>query len=854
MTCREVYNRIRWDQRIDSTAIKVGIEDRFQGTVEMDFHDAKLGADVPWHRIQHFSYRGQVIWNRQGLDALDSIISELPTAANAMCQWDPQSQQWLASDQDPQTLSNIKVRLLNLNVLFDLYDHKVPKIEDRFPRLMELLKRQRAELVTLQEVTPKLLSLLLKDPWVRQHYTVSQPAGGPDLVPYGQLLLSRLACKVRYHTLVAGKTILQALFAFKSCPVQLTVVHLYSDRKADSQAKRQAQLDEIQARLRPDHAHWLVGDFNEQGLLAVPGFCDAWSSLHPGDFGFTFDPVTNPLARQTSVRGRRARYDRFLLRGPWTARQIDLVPTDHSDHHALVCELCPPLAENPTHQSALAIIPPEECWPAIQAIRQDHDRSYERWMPHINLLYGFVPESHFSHAQELLQVCLARIPRFRIRLREYRRFYHKTTTTVWLEPECEPSGALRELQAQVQKLFPQCREQSERSDSGYTPHLTVANFRRGRSEPELPPLDVSFEVKDLALIKRGRETPFLVSARAALGSEPLESCLPTVSSTPSLSQEWERRLRELKLEFFPVGSAALELGLPNSDLDLVVIGHPEAEEVYREFPQGRVVSGRVEVLRILDEDGPVDLQYCQYPKDIELKAPELLSKAEFQMLSCQAQSAAQARRDLCQLQDRLKHPLARPLLRVIRLWSKARCLDRQAFGFPGGLAWAILAAWSLSGADKKATLEGLCQRFFLWVEFWPWPQALILNSELTAECEVRERDRFPVFSLTRPCKNVAASVTPGTLEILRQEFRRGADICQQKHWQELLDPLPWTGGLEWPVPLEKKGCLESQVLGFLLRAEREGHWLRPHSWVENATEAKLRILCSAEPPHHLMTL
>ena len=56
----------------------------------------------------------------------------------------------------------------------------------------------------------------------------------------------------------------------------------------------------------------------------------------------------------------------------------------------------PPLTKalesaKPTHQTALVLIPPESCWAPIQAIRKQHDRSFERWMPHINLLYGFVP-------------------------------------------------------------------------------------------------------------------------------------------------------------------------------------------------------------------------------------------------------------------------------------------------------------------------------------------------------------------------------------------------------------------------------------------------------------------------------
>lgn len=39
--------------------------------------------------------------------------------------------------------------------------------------------------------------------------------------------------------------------------------------------------------------------------------------------------------------------------------------------------------------SAIIVAPPENLWGPIQAIRQEHDKAYERWMPHINLIYPF---------------------------------------------------------------------------------------------------------------------------------------------------------------------------------------------------------------------------------------------------------------------------------------------------------------------------------------------------------------------------------------------------------------------------------------------------------------------------------
>jgi hypothetical protein len=41
----------------------------------------------------------------------------------------------------------------------------------------------------------------------------------------------------------------------------------------------------------------------------------------------------------------------------------------------------------PTHQAALAVIPPTQLWGGIQAIRADNDKSFQRWPPHFNCIY-----------------------------------------------------------------------------------------------------------------------------------------------------------------------------------------------------------------------------------------------------------------------------------------------------------------------------------------------------------------------------------------------------------------------------------------------------------------------------------
>ncbi len=129
------------------------------------------------------------------------------------------------------------------------------------------------------------------------------------------------------------------------------------------------------------------------------------------------------------------------------------------------------------HTSAVVLIPPEEVWEPIQAIRRVHDPKVRRWMPHVTLLYPFVPEGMFAQVAERLAEALSGIEPFEVRLAEFSYFTHgKRSATLWLRPE--PVAALAALQARLQEAVPWCDEVS-RHRGGFTPHLSVGRFAGG---------------------------------------------------------------------------------------------------------------------------------------------------------------------------------------------------------------------------------------------------------------------------------------------------------------------------------------------------------------------------------------
>lgn len=918
-TSWEIYNQIVWNPKLNTEAFWVGFADRMAktGIREKPLLEWANESDIPWHRIRYFRCGEVIVWHREQridlfaqkalpIDAWlpeENIVAVAPKVAldfpvHPIYHFNGAVWETYLGAVVNQNINQLKV--ITYNVLCNEHEKEFIRSVERYPAVAQYLENLGADIIALQEVTPALLQYLQTLPWA-QAYFISEPPHCPHLQPFGQVILSKYPFDMVAHSYSPHKRFLVGTWYFNDAPVHLANVHLTSNRSGQASQKRQEQLEVMIKYLNTLSGDaWLVGDMNmreeeEITILKDHLFEDVWRIQHPEQAGFSFDPTENPLAKKLSLSGKPGRLDRMYLRSRalrWLPQEMTLfgqepIAEDYlraSDHYGIWStfvfaaenQTTSPISEEiltalqtaiPTYQSAIVLIPPQEVWEPIQQIRAQYDGKVDRWMPHVTLVYGFIPDTMFEQALPLLEEALQKLTPFEVNLTDFGYFEHRKSTTAWLRPVTHPPNALQQLQATLQALFPQCNEQSSRA-SGFNPHLSVGQFTStDEAKTTLPTWHpLKFTAQKIALISRGKATPFEVKYEVTLGHATAvlnDRLIDFVNEqapllTPLQQQNRQQAFKLLEqicseilnqpIQLQAFGSTLLGVAQPSSDIDVLcpIPPHTPKEDFLRHLQEALtevskqvhlVTDARIPTLKFQLQNIRFDLLAVQSPFFPQpLHQAKVTHFSQFEELSWRSLVGyLEAQQILQMATEDISLELFQDLLRTIRLWANHKQLTGNAFGFFGNVSWAIAAAWACQQLPQQKTpptLEQLLKQVFQCLDKQDWSQPLSLHP--SSYVIRKHRDWMPIVSSIPPYKNTTRNLTRSTTQVIRQAIK---NACQQLDksalaWKELFASVdvPTQYGHVLTIALESGdqlgletalGNLEGTLLGVILGLEQQ---------------------------------
>ncbi|KAF2641918.1 Poly(A) polymeras-like protein [Massarina eburnea CBS 473.64] len=133
-----------------------------------------------------------------------------------------------------------------------------------------------------------------------------------------------------------------------------------------------------------------------------------------------------------------------------------------------------------------------------------------------------------------------------------------------------------------------------------------------------------------------------------------------------------------------------------------------------------------------------------------------------------------------------EHKSFRYALRTIKLWSNQRGIYGAVFGYPGGIAWAIMVA-RIAQLFPNACGATIVCKFFNLMKSWTFPRPVMLKDvSKTNPLGLPEwnptqnrNDRahlMPVITPAYPAMCSTHLITKTTKEVIMAEFERGVDI------------------------------------------------------------------------------
>ncbi|CAK7898761.1 poly(A) polymerase [[Candida] anglica] len=266
-------------------------------------------------------------------------------------------------------------------------------------------------------------------------------------------------------------------------------------------------------------------------------------------------------------------------------------------------------------------------------------------------------------------------------------------------------------------------------------------------------------------------------------------------------------------KIFTFGSYRLGVYGPGSDIDTLVVVPKHVtradffeifEELLRERPELEefkpVPDAFVPIIMIEFGGISIDLicarlDIPRVPKDLSLDDKNLLRNVDEKDL--RALNGTRVTDEILTLVP--KPTVFKHALRCIKMWAKQRAIYGNMYGFPGGVAWAMLVA-RICQLYPNAVSAVIVEKFFHIYSQWSWPQPVLLKPIEDGPLQVRvwnpklyphdRQHRMPVITPAYPSMCSTHNITSSTQKIILNEFARGVEIMNsintgKKSWGDL---------------------------------------------------------------------
>ncbi|KAF2740856.1 Poly(A) polymeras-like protein [Polyplosphaeria fusca] len=269
-------------------------------------------------------------------------------------------------------------------------------------------------------------------------------------------------------------------------------------------------------------------------------------------------------------------------------------------------------------------------------------------------------------------------------------------------------------------------------------------------------------------------------------------------------------------KIYAFGSFALGVSNPGSDIDTVVVAPKDVQRsdffahfpsIFRELSKAEDIDELVSVpdafmpiIKMEYSGVSIDLLFVSLPQssipaDFDLSDKNVMRGLDD--VDMRAVNGTRLKDELLSLVPQVKS--FRHATRAIKLWSTRRGMYGNVFGYPGGVAWAIMVA-RICQLYPFACGATIVAKFFRLMLEWSWPRPIMLQAIEEGQFGLKvwnptiyNIDRghlMPIITPAFPSMCATHTITTSSKSIMLAEFKRAHQVVSdiqdgKKQWADL---------------------------------------------------------------------